>query len=176
MFNLYNIDEGKIRELALQKRAELPENIRQDSKKIVEYYGGSVAGDYDKKGITGYIEARPDTFVIHLNPECFVDSISGEPQELKKNFTLAHLLAHLFLHIPNERTDIIEFYELRKGRSNYTIEEHEADLFAAWLLMPYNEILKDLRYANWNISVVAKEYKVSNGILFHWCRTLGIFS
>lgn len=105
----------------------------------------------------GYIRKIDDRFEI---------VVSKQQPERRRNFTVAHELGHLFLHMgykidPNKWEQQQSTY-YRKGNSD---EEYEANEFAAALLMPKKEYKKVMdKHTEGNIvytSKVADEFNVS---------------
>ena len=80
------------------------------------------------------------------------------PSERKK-FTLAHELGHYMLH-PNEMKLRVDVYDYSKD-SKESVEESEANYFAASLLMPRDEFEKVLGVSNGDLRITAKYFGVS---------------
>ena len=105
---------------------------------------------------------------------------SAEP-EVRQRFTIAHEIGHFILH---ESKDI--FIEYREKTKDNTIElktnkEIEANHFSACLLMPREEIEKDVKKINNQISkneieILATKYKVSEDAMTFRLLNLNLFS
>lgn len=106
-----------------------------DIRPFIIQLGGKVTEDSNLSNYAdGFIRKDGNSFEI---------SISPYQSEGRRNFTLAHELGHLFLHmgyqIPelwNEQPDTC-FY-----RNGSSMEEYQANEFAAALLMPRKEYCK----------------------------------
>lgn len=107
---------------------------------------------------TERVDAR-SVFTNKKHPIIFINSrMTGDRQR----FTLAYELGHLLLHLNGQDT-------FNKDVS------HEANLFAAELLMPENDIIPDFEEMI-NLNVLAKlkkKWKVSMISLFHRAEDLG---
>ena len=90
--------------------------------------------DFDD-GVDGRIQKKGNSFVIH---------IPADQAETRKRFTIAHELGHLFLHmgfiIEPEKWEQLgasgEYVDSIYYRYGHSIEEYEANEFAAAFLMP----------------------------------------
>ncbi len=103
---------------------------------------------------------------IRKDGESFEIVVSQQQPKNRRNFTVAHELGHLFLHMgykidPDKWSNQQNTY-YRKGNS---IEEYEANEFAAALLMPkkmYKKIMDKYTEGNYvYTSKVADEFNVS---------------
>ena len=68
--------------------------------------------------------------------------------ESRKRFTIAHELGHFMLHGNKEvfvDTDKNLFIRFRKKQTHYSLEEAEANAFAAELLMPEDWLITDFK-------------------------------
>jgi Zn-dependent peptidase ImmA (M78 family) len=88
----------------------------------------------------------------------------------RQRFTIAHEIGHFFLHPTNEV--LVDYRRSSKG-THRTPKEREADIFAASLLMPRQELIKDfMRIAGGTltdeeqtknvVSLLATKYEVSD--------------
>lgn len=138
-----------------------------DIKEVVSKIGGRLVQDEELSFLTdGTVKKENNTFVITIPT-----SQSNKP---RCNFTVAHELGHLFLHMGYqiddelwEKSDDIVFN--RCGNSEKEIEANE---FAAAFLMPKDEYIKiadEYSYGNtvsirkvaeyFNVSVEAASYR-----------------
>ncbi len=125
---------------------------------VVKSIGGVVRKN---KGLSkysnGYIRKVDDGFEI---------IVSEQQPEKRRNFTIAHELGHLFLHmgyaIDPDKWEKQEYTYYREDNPN---EEYEANEFAAALLMPQKEYKKVMdKYTDGNLldtSKIADEFNVS---------------
>lgn len=125
---------------------------------VVKSIGGVVRKN---KGLSkysnGYIRKVDNGFEI---------VVSEQQPEKRRNFTIAHELGHLFLHmgyeIDSDKWDKQQYTYYREDNSN---EEYEANKFAAALLMSQKEYKKVMdKYTDGNLvdtSKVADEFNVS---------------
>lgn len=88
----------------------------------------------------------------------------------RQNFTVAHELGHYFLHLPDDKSDVITSF---RGASDK--REREADMFAAELLMPTDLVLKEY-YAKLYPTVrsLAKTFEVSQAAMRRKLDGLGL--
>ena len=130
-----------------------------DIEGVVNKIGGRVEIDVDLSMYSdGFIKKENDAFVISVSP-----FQSNE----RKNFTIAHELGHLFLHMGYITDE--EVWEKQDGipyhRNGSSIMEYQANEFAAAFLMPKSEYKKlvDLNTNNQevNTSRVAEYFNVS---------------
>lgn len=126
--------------------------------------------------ISGFLIRRGTDILIGVN-----DTHSMQRQR----FTLAHEIGHILLHKPNvESVHVDRGFEVRfrdeRSSLGVDVEEREANLFAAELLMPRHFIAKDI--ANISqvdlvddkfISRLARRYRVSNQALLFRLANLG---
>ena len=129
-----------------------------DIDEIVKRMGGVVKeSDLLSEYSDGCIKKVGDGFEI---------VVSQLQPENRRNFTIAHELGHLFLHmgykIDADRWNSQQSTYYRKGGS---VQEHEANEFAAALLMPRKEYKKIMdRYTEGNhvfTPKIAEEFHVS---------------
>ncbi len=90
--------------------------------------------------------------------------VNNSEAPVRQRFTIAHELGHYYLH-PNKDT-FVDYRDNKKGEIS-TPREREADIFAAALLMPRDQIEKDFRilaksgFAEKDLEQLAAHYQVS---------------
>jgi Zn-dependent peptidase ImmA (M78 family) len=144
---------------------------------VKDVLNGDCIEDKLDEDIAGKIEKKDNTFKITLN-------ITDSPK--RKNFTLAHELGHLFLHMGylldmEKWNSIDEYIDSPYYRMGYSEEEYEANHFAGSLLMPENEyhhFVKENISPQRTISIPAlsDHFNVSDDAALTRGRWLGIFS
>ncbi|HBF4615863.1 TPA: ImmA/IrrE family metallo-endopeptidase [Clostridioides difficile] len=131
-------------------------NINQ----VVDALGGKVIEDSSLSGYSdGFIRKVDDSFEIVVSPY--------QP-DTRKNFTVAHELGHLFLHMGYGIDD--ELWNSQDGnqyfRSGNTNKEYQSNEFAAALLMPkheYKRIMDENTVGNKvDTSKIAEYFNVSS--------------
>lgn len=124
-----------------------------DMDEVVDRLGGRLQEDHR-------IDLYSDGKVVKGKGDCrFEIRIPFSQSDTRKNFTIAHELGHLFLHMGYkineelwERSDYVEFN--RKGKSEVELQANE---FAAAFLMPQKEYKKIMdRYSKGNIVNIGK--------------------
>jgi len=153
---LFNVDEkqtpARIASL-VRKKWEIETPVIDNLVKIVEKQGIIISSfDFGTERVDSRSMLTDDGYpVIFLN-----SSLLGDRQRFSLAFELGHLLMHTFTHVPHQR-DI----------------NHEANLFAAELLMPGREIVKDFQKGvtlpllgemkrNWKVSMIALLYRADD--------------
>jgi Zn-dependent peptidase ImmA (M78 family) len=126
--------------------------------------------------IAGKIEKKNASFLITLN---------AIQSNLRNNFTLAHELGHLFIHMgymtDKKRWDSInEYQDSPLYRLGYSDEEYEANQFAGAFLMPEKEYLDFIKQNavdnSIDIDFLASRFQVSRDAALTRGRWLGVFS
>lgn len=118
---------------------------------------------------------------IKKSSDCnFIIEVSENQSDVRKNFTVAHELGHLFLHMGyNSNEELWDKQEKEYKREGYSEEEYEANEFAACLLMPsedYRRTLYDISEGNKvDVSKIAKHFNVSLPAAINRGRFLGYF-
>jgi len=106
-------------------------NIREpdeiDVEAIAVHYGALVQ-EAELRGADGSIVIRNGRAVISVR-----STIDFEAQ---KRFVIAHELGHFFLHPDARQVDEVDAHQSHNWSNAQAIEEYEANLFAAELLMP----------------------------------------
>lgn len=127
---------------------------------VVERMGGRII---EKPSINGFLDGK----IKKTGPNSFSIEVSPFQTEERRNFTIAHELGHLFLHMGFKNNvdkwreqDSTPYY--RNGNSE---SEYQANEFAAAFLMPqaqYKTIMDKYTEGNLvNTSEVAKYFHVS---------------
>lgn len=87
------------------------------------------------------------SYIIFLSP------VTGV---LRDNFTIAHELGHLCLHVSNEKK-----FPVTVNRYGNDLAEREANSFAAAFLMPLAEFAQVAKEVDSNVDLLAGRFKVS---------------
>lgn len=100
--------------------------------------------------MSGYLERRGEEWVAGVN---------SHHSGVRQRFTIAHELGHFVLHRTSQDNfrDVI-FTRRSMGRD---LMEREADSFAAALLMPKEDVVRDIRDGITNVHELAARYHVS---------------
>lgn len=111
--------------------------------------------------------------------------IANDRAEGRRNFSAAHEIGHLFLHMgyivmPEKWDNITTYEDSVRARHGYSEEEYEAHQFAAAFLMPEDEFVsaaadayEDGRY---NLARIAAHFNVSAEAAKTRGQWLGLFS
>jgi Zn-dependent peptidase ImmA (M78 family) len=151
--------------------------IPVDVNKIIEILGIPVEKkpDFRKSKVTGSITMKEGLPKIWINP--MMNQI-----EERERFTLSHELGHFMLHIaPSFKDDIIvdDTIELNRD-SNWNVIEMEANKFAAELLMPLEEIKREVNDLDTSyskdkiIEILSEKFKVSRLAIQFRLQGIGI--
>jgi Zn-dependent peptidase ImmA (M78 family) len=103
-------------------------------------------------------------------------AINNKDPEVRQRFTIAHELGHFFLH-PQKDT-FVEFRDNGTTHSPRSLKEIQANQFAAALLMPRKNLLKDIiSYQDTGITdkviqALAERYQVSEESMNYRLRNL----
>jgi Zn-dependent peptidase ImmA (M78 family) len=135
------------------------------------------------------IDHKIDAAIKKNGEEGFIIYLNIHEPDLRKRFTVAHELGHLFLHmgylIDNEKWNSISddgFQDSAYFRmsDNYSQEENEANEFAASFLMPRTEFINiainHLDNNQYTIKPIADYFKVSESAAINRGKWLGIFA
>jgi Zn-dependent peptidase ImmA (M78 family) len=174
-----DIERNTINQLADNIRVAL-DMIKAPYKprEAIDKLGGSIEYDFLERDIDAYIKkVNNDNFKIVLNY-----NISYERRE---NFSLAHELGHLFLHmgfiIDSEKWNSLSEYKdsIFYRNNKYSLEEFEANEFAAAFLMPKNEFImvaeENLENNQYNLAPISEYFDVSLQAVANRGKWLGIF-
>lgn len=122
---------------------------------------------------------------IEKNDDGFKITIVDTANEQRERFSVAHEVGHLFLHmgylIDNEKWLSVGTYrDSVYYRYGHSLEENEANEFAAAFLMPREEFISIAQeYINdgvYQISAIARHFNVSNDAAATRGKWLGIFN
>lgn len=126
--------------------------------RIAREFGIKVFTSPLEQGVSGQIAKEGDDFVIRVN--------KYESRQ-RQRFTLAHELAHFFLHrdIIEKKGSIQDSILYRSGNSD--VVEYEANSLAAEIVMPDEKIKVDLDYLRKHMEeeifdMIASKWEVSN--------------
>jgi Zn-dependent peptidase ImmA (M78 family) len=128
----------QINEFAVTLRAALDVKSPVDMQKIVSLLGGKIR----------YVEPSeiPYEAIIEKSGDSFLITLTNDKKRARHNFSIAHELGHLFLHmgyiVAPEKWQKTETYEDSiRARHGFTEEELEANEFSGALLMPRDEFI-----------------------------------
>lgn len=147
----------------------------EDMISVVEKIGGRICEEND-------FDNSYDGSIKKSGENSFLIRISRNQNEQRKNFTIAHELGHLFLHMGYRTNE--EVWE-SQGEKEYrrfgtTEQEYQANEFAAALLMPvkeYKEVINELAENNRiNMGKVANRFHASLSTAINRGRFLGIIA
>lgn len=137
----------------LRKKWDIPTPIIDNLSKLIEQQGIIISSfNFDTERVDSRSMLTDDKYpVIFLN-----SSLLGDRQRFSLAFELGHLIMHTFCVVPHKR-DI----------------NHEANIFAAELLMPAKDILKDFKDGitlpllgelkrKWKVSMIALLYRADD--------------
>lgn len=172
------IDKENINSLADKIRLVLDmKKPPYDPNEAIKKLGGSVK----------YIDdvVNFDAFLKKTDHDSFEIQLGSDSPSTRSRFTLAHEIGHLFLHmgflINKTKWDSIESFEDSVYfRSNmYSLEEYEANEFAAAFLMPKNEFIEiaeeHLNKNTYDLEPIAVHFNVSTEAVANRGKWLGVF-
>ena len=123
-----------------------------------------------------------DGTIRKVGKDSFAIIISPFQNEQRKNFTIAHELGHLFLHMGYRKNFEVwkKQDEVKYRRFGSTEQEYQANEFAAALLMPaedFKKAIHELAEENKvNMALVATKFNVSLSAAINRGRFLGIIA
>lgn len=163
--------------LADSIRNQLHVTTPVDMQSIVANLNGTLKSiTFEDPSISGRIQKKDGTFEISYN---------AEHSKSRSEFTIAHELGHLFLHMgylvnPDKWDAIDEYYDSPKYRQGYSEEEYEANQFAGAFLMPSEEyrefVKKNSTDRKISINSIAAHFGVSFDAALTRGKWLGIFA
>lgn len=106
--------------------------------------------------------------------------VNSDEAPVRQRFTIAHELGHFYLHPQKDA-----FVDYRNHKDNNkdaatTIKERQANMFAAALLMPRKNLIKDFKTVAKGLSdeeaagILAKRYEVSDDAMKFRLKNLGL--
>lgn len=127
------------------------------------------------------MNAFSDGRIFKSGPDSFIISISPNQSKQRRNFTIAHELGHLFLHMGFQTNPLLweSQNNTRYYRSGKSREEYQANEFAAAFLMPNDLFDKAIKAHMQNNSVdvalIADYFNVSIDAAVNRGKWLGYF-
>ena len=146
-----------------------------DLRQAVERLGGTI----EKESAAEY-EA-----MVTKSGDGFKIILSNNEYDRRERFSIAHELGHLFLHmgylIDEEKWKSVgDYTDSVYFRYGHSIEEHEANEFAAAFLMPKAEFVSIARdhfvNGSYDVDSIAGHFEVSRDAAVNRGRWLGLFS
>lgn len=140
-----------------------------------------------KRGLAVRKEKIPDSdisgFLFRRGRDVFI-GVNASHSPARQRFTIAHELGHTLLHGgPREELHVDRGFEVkfrdRRSSEGTDLEEREANLFAAEILMPRSFIAKDMLNADVDlvdddfVDKLSSHYGVSNQALVFRLANLG---
>lgn len=112
--------------------------------------------------MSGYLERRGEEWIVGVN---------SHHSGVRQRFTIAHEVAHFVLHrkMQEQFRDVI-FTRRALGRDDM---ERQADSFAAQLLMPEVDVVRDVSAGITNVNALAERYNVSGLAMKYRLQNLG---
>lgn len=173
------IKRQSINKLADQIRTRLEIEVPADLDSLVARLAGKVeiVPSEELNEMEAAVEKTGD--------RAFVIRISDETPAMRRRFSIAHELGHLFLHMgylvnPGLWAKTDAYRDSVRYRFGYTEEELEANEFAAALLMPSAEFrrIAELNCAlgRYQVQPIAERFKVSTNAAKVRGQWLGLFS
>lgn len=111
----------------------------------------------------GFVTKQDGQYIIALNKNIKLE---------QQRFAFAHELAHILMHKMNEND--VRYFNKKEFRftypKDYSLEEKQANSFAAELLVP-ERILSKV-YLKFNVDTLAKAFKVSNVVIANRMKDL----
>lgn len=165
-----------IENFAYAIRTQLSVSTPVNMQQVINQLNGKLqAITFEDSSISGRIQKIGNSFEISYN---------AEHSPLRSEFTIAHELGHLFLHMgylvdPAKWNSIDEYYDSPKYRQGYSEEEYEANQFAGAFLMPEDEYRQFIKNNSINhriaINSIAEKFGVSFDAALTRGKWLGIF-
>mgnify|MGYP004541699695 CR=1 FL=1 len=152
-----------INDLASKLIEVLELTVPIDIERVPVILGGKI--EYVSKPLENNMEAQ-----IVNESTTFKITIYDDKPDVRKRFSIAHELGHLFLHmgyIINEDLwkKTLEYSDSVYYRHGYSVEELEANEFAAAFLMPEKQFKKcaydSLDNGYYDLEIIAEQFKVS---------------
>ncbi len=121
---------------------------------------------------TEFDNSQIDGMVINSKEERSI-YVNQHNLPVRNRFTIAHELGHIILHHDDNQAEEYKIIDYRGNNTSYDPKEHEANMFAASLLMPkYKaiEVWEDVQ----NIDDFANIFKVSKAAASVRLQNLGL--
>lgn len=162
----------------LYKELKLTPNFNIED--VVRQLNGEIVHDDDSDNV----EISIDDFDAKISKDNsneeseFIITISDSKPEVRRRFSIAHELGHLFLHMnflkeqlwnKNSGVTNSEYY-----RFGHNAEEREANEFAAAFLMPECEFNKIAEECNYDVNKIANRFGVSSQAAEFRGKNLGV--
>lgn len=178
---IHKSSAGELLDALKEKGFEVSPPINVD--KIADHLGIRVEYKLELDGSVGSISFENDDALVTINR---IEN-TFEP---RRRFTLAHEIAHYWLHKETDRNEFVDTRKTMSRKGSYwDVYESEANNFAAELLMPKKELIKRGReiietYLKKNavekmpvkefVPEMAKLFEVSNPAMEYRLKNLGI--
>lgn len=125
--------------------------------------------DFAETDVSGLIKKNGEDVSIYVN---------SYDVPVRKRFTIAHELGHLFLHLQNEDGNFIDnkislFRSSEIRNTSDALREVEANHFAAALLMPKSFVSQEWKKTR-SVASIAKLFNVSAGAMENRLKYLGL--
>lgn len=153
-----NSPEGLRSRLSEAGLYDIPVQIEE----VAEFLGIEVVRELMEDNISGYLEFRDGVWVAGVNA-------LHHPN--RQRFTIAHEIAHYFLH----RDPAKKFIDQNFARRNTAGGEDEraADNLAADLLMPEDKVRSEIQSGNTSLKSLANLFRVSSLAMRYRVQNLG---
>ncbi len=177
-----SLNAKEVLEIARSKCHEFEYKAPIDINKILNCLGIKLEEvNYWDDDMLGEIEVKNGQPIIRINK-------ANHLYEERERFTMAHELGHLCKHIaPNSTEKFIDTEKTMQRNRYWSIQEYEANNFAAQLLMPKDLIYKEIKeiineYMEQNkkttldniIEILARKFQVSKSAMRYRLKNLGI--
>ena len=140
--------------------------LPRDVKGIVKELGISIFEDRDLSSeVSGYLRKAGDKWVIGVNPM---------HSKKRQRFTIAHELGHFLMHTKNGQEELpFEDTILFRNEVYFEPKEHQANAFAAKILMPEDKIRELVQSGERSVERLADYFKVSVTAMKFQLHTMG---
>lgn len=166
----------KVRRQFVRREAEslrnrfFPEILPVPVEELAQKLGFKIKRKFDDSSISGFLVRNGSDVVIGVNPT---------QSPLRQRFTIAHEIGHALLH-QQENVYIDKRFRSSLSSEGVDVDEKEANLFAAELLMPSLNLKNDLLQGSAldleedeRIVELAKSYQVSRQAMNNRLNYLG---
>lgn len=147
-----------------------------DPEVVAKALGGRIVEDSDLNHEATVEKRGERSFLVRIRPDL---------PEVRRRFTVAHELGHLFLHMgyvvnPARWKDVNEYVDSPMARFGHGEEEYEAHEFAGSFLMPEAQFRRvaaqHLRDGKYSVAPIAEHFGVSVAAATTRGRWLRLFS